>query len=182
MDRQTILDEIRRTAEENDGVPLGKLRLDKEAGIKEHHWTKYWARLSEAHREAGFSPNAWIGPIDEVALISLLAALARDLGHFPTQGELLVKCNADTSWPSQSVFIKRFGSKARMVESVAAYCRGHPGCEDVLAYCLNVAKPSEKGPEKLVKEAEEAASCISSRPGASTRSARRTMPASESES
>jgi hypothetical protein len=34
MDRQTIIDEIRRIAAENGGTPLGVRRLDTEAGIK----------------------------------------------------------------------------------------------------------------------------------------------------
>lgn len=33
MDRQTIIDEIRRAATENGGTPLGVRRLESEAGI-----------------------------------------------------------------------------------------------------------------------------------------------------
>ncbi len=40
MDKRRILDEIRRTADANGGTPLGKFRLDREAGIKEHHWKR----------------------------------------------------------------------------------------------------------------------------------------------
>lgn len=144
MDRQVILDEIRRTAEENGGVPFGKLRLDKEAGIKEHHWKRYWPRLSDAQREAGFDPNAWTGPIDRKRLLELLAGLARELGHFPTHAELMVRSNADKAWPNQKVFSNRLGAKAEMVESLAAFCRESGGLDDVLAYCQAVIAMQNK--------------------------------------
>lgn len=155
MDKQTIIREIQRTAAENGGAPLGRLRLEKEAGIKEHQWKKYWARLSDAHREAGFEPNAWIGPIDETMLVTLLVALTRDLGHFPTHAELLVKCTAEKSWPSQSVFINRLGSKAAMVDRVAAYCQESPGFDDVLAHCASVTKPPDHEVRGGGSEAQE---------------------------
>ena len=58
MNKTHILEEIKRTAKENDGVPLGRIKFESETGIKETDWFgKYWARWGEAVREAGFIPN-----------------------------------------------------------------------------------------------------------------------------
>jgi len=46
--KQHIIDEIKRTAEANDGVPLGIGRFLKETGIKKSDWEgKYWVRWSD---------------------------------------------------------------------------------------------------------------------------------------
>src|SRR5207237_1245921 len=52
--RDTILAEIRRTAAENAGKPLGMARFRDETGIRPEDWEgRYWARWSDAIREAG---------------------------------------------------------------------------------------------------------------------------------
>lgn len=149
MDRQTIIDEIKRTAAENGGTPLGKNRLASEAGIKEHHWQRYWARLSDAQREAGLDPNSKSEAIGNDRLVVLLAGLARELGRFPTHADIRVKCVAATGWPSHRVFDKSLGVKVEMMAHVAAYCRTHPGNDDVLALCTV--------PESAAEEKNEAA-------------------------
>lgn len=148
MDRQHILAEIRRTAEANGGKPLGVRRLDSEAGIKEHHWQQYWPRLSDAQREAGLDPNSKTEAFGNDRLVALLVGLARELGRFPTQSEIQVKCNGHDDWPSSRVFDRSLGNKAQMMGLVAEHCRANPGNEDVLALCasaeVSVDKPDTK--------------------------------------
>jgi hypothetical protein len=55
--KQEILEEVRRTAKENSGKPLGVARFEKETGINPYDWGKYWARFGDAQEEAGFEPN-----------------------------------------------------------------------------------------------------------------------------
>jgi len=58
MDKSEILNEIKKTAKSNGGVPLGKLRFFNETGVKETDWCGvYWAKWSDAVNEAGFTPN-----------------------------------------------------------------------------------------------------------------------------
>lgn len=135
MDRQHILDEIRRTAEANGGAPLGVRRLDSEAGIKVHHWNQYWPRLSDAQREAGLDPNSKTEAFGKDRLVALLVGLARELGRFPTRAEIRVKSAGTSGWPTSRVFDRRLGTKADMIAHVAAYCKVHPGYDDVLGYC-----------------------------------------------
>src|SRR5438552_10042876 len=55
MTREAILSEIRRTAQENGGVALGKKRFLDATGIAESDWSgRYWTRWSDAVAEAGF--------------------------------------------------------------------------------------------------------------------------------
>jgi hypothetical protein len=45
MNKQHILDEIKRIAQTNGGRSVGRLRFEKETGIRVADWQgKYWAR------------------------------------------------------------------------------------------------------------------------------------------
>lgn len=45
MNKELILNEIKRTAEANGGAPLGQTRFSQDTGIKVTDWHgKYWAR------------------------------------------------------------------------------------------------------------------------------------------
>lgn len=135
MDKQFILDEIRRTAASNGGRPLGRLRLENEAGIKEHHWNKYWARLSEAQKDAGFTPNQVPEAWQQDELIERIVALCRQLGRFPTHADIRVKRTYDADFPNHRIFDRRLGNKAEIAGKGAAYCAAHPGNDDVLQMC-----------------------------------------------
>src|SRR5438874_8817220 len=116
MNKQHILDEIRRTAKVNGGVPLGVDRFLTETGIKEYDWLgKYWARWSDAVREAGFTANTLQGAIEECELLRRYAALAKELGRLPTSPELRLKAHSDTTFPSHSTFRNRLGRQTQLL-------------------------------------------------------------------
>jgi Meiotically up-regulated gene 113 len=138
MDKSFILSEVRRTAMANGGVALGRLRLETETGIKDHHWGKFWARYGELVREAGFEPNAKTEAWTEAELCAYLAGLIRELGKFPTHGEVRVKNTTDPDFPNHRVFDQRLGGKADRVAKVIAFCRANPGYDDVFTMCENV--------------------------------------------
>lgn len=97
MERDQIIREIRRTANANGGVPLGRLRFENETGIRYHEWYgQHWTRWSDAVREAGFEPNRMSEAYDNDFLVEQLALLTRRLQRVPTLGDLMLAKKSDS--------------------------------------------------------------------------------------
>lgn len=138
MNKQHILDEIKRTAASNGGVPLGRERFFRETGVKPHDWLgKFWARWGDAIREAGFEPNELQTAYNEDLLIEKFIALARHLGHFPVDAALRMRSRSDDGFPSHTTFT-RFGSKQLLAAKILDYCKDRTGYEDVSAFCAPI--------------------------------------------
>lgn len=139
MNKQHILNEIKRTAVANGGMPLGRERFSKETGIKSHEWSgKYWARWSDALREAGFEPNALMTAYDENILIEKFIGLMRELNHWPVFAELRMKAHGNTGFPSHTTFA-RLGSRRQLAAKILEYCNSRSGYEDIIALCEPLA-------------------------------------------
>jgi hypothetical protein len=140
MDKQIIIEEIKRTAASNGGVPFGTNRFLTETGIKVSDWRGiYWINWGDALLEAGYSPNSWQTAYDENSLIEKLIIYIREIGHFPVKAEIMLKHRTDPSFPSQSPF-RRIGSKNQLTEKVLIYCRNNPGNEDIIKICEGLPK------------------------------------------
>ncbi len=143
MNKEHILEEIKRTAKANGGVPLGKQRFFAETEIKSSDWYgKYWVRWGDAVSEAGFTPNQKNEAYSHTWLIEKFIALTRELGRPPVSGDLRMKARSDKDFPNHTVF-SRLGSKRELVSKVVKYCQEHEGLEDVLSLCGAVAEPNE---------------------------------------
>src|SRR5437588_3808060 len=124
MDREHIIQEIRRTANANSGVPLGWRRFEEQTGIRYYDWFgQFWTRWGDAVREAGLEPNRMSEAYDDAFLLENLVLLTRSLGHGPTQGDLLFAKKNDGKFPSEKVF-RRLGSKQQRASRVVAFCEG----------------------------------------------------------
>jgi hypothetical protein len=135
VEKQFILEEIRRCADENGGVPLGRERFEAATGIRESVWSgKYWIRWNDALADAGFGPNKLNPAHDDEYMLRHLALLTRDLGHFPVTNELRMRRREDASFPSFKTF-DRFGDKQSKIARLAAYCEAHPEFADVADIC-----------------------------------------------
>ena len=135
MNKEYILHEIRRTAEENKGVPLGWRKFFRETGIRETDWLgKYWPRWSEALREAGFLPNQLTSAYKETDLIERYLARVRKLGVLPAKGDLRMETRSDPTFPNDKTF-DRLGSKTEVLSKVMDYCQSRQGYEDVIRLC-----------------------------------------------
>ena len=156
MTKQHILNEIKRTAAANDGVPLGVSRFFQETGIKDSDWCgKIWARWGDAIREAGLKPNRLQAAYSEDLLIEKFIGLARDLGRFPVASEVRMKARLDDSFPSHNTF-SRFGSKHRFAAKILDYCKNRAGYDDVIALCMPIAIPPQVADDKDESEPEGA--------------------------
>jgi Meiotically up-regulated gene 113 len=139
MDKQHILEEIRRTAAANNGEPLGVARFFQETGIKETDWRgKFWVRWGEALREAGFEPNQLQQAYPDGHLLEKIVSLIHELKHFPVRAELKMKAYTGGDFPSPNAFA-RLGSKRQIAEKILSYCDKHGGHEDVVALCTPIA-------------------------------------------
>ncbi len=135
MDKSHILAEIKRTAAENGGVPLGSQAFSRATGIRKGDWYgKYWARWGDALKEAGLEANRFQDAIPNDQLFGHLAGLVRELRHFPSHGEIRLRRHADPSFPCHSTFDK-FGSYAELAHRVAEYCDRVGGMDDVARLC-----------------------------------------------
>lgn len=135
MDKDFILDEIRRTAALNNGTPLGRNRFEQETGIRPYDVGNYWARWGDAILEAGFEPNTLNATYSHDAVIGTLTAIARELGRIPTQHELRLRRSTDRAIPDEAVFRRIGRTKRDLVRSLVSYCERHPDFEDVVAIC-----------------------------------------------
>lgn len=155
IDKKHVLSEIRRTAEENGGRPLGRIRFLAETGIRESDWSgRYWARWSDAVREAGFEPNRKQVRSDDDANLEQLALEARRLGHLPMRRELQLRRREDSRFPSVSVF-DRIGSKHAIASNLARYCETHQEYADVLALVLPLLDEPKQAESPGDDEAQE---------------------------
>lgn len=141
MEKQHILEEIKRTAGANGGKALGKMNFLRATGIKDTDWRgKHWARWGDAVREAGFEPNEKTTAFDEILLIEKVICLIRELGRFPVESELRLKSRADPSFPCSTTIAVRLGSKRQQVATIQKYCDARPGYEDVLTHCIEATR------------------------------------------
>jgi len=141
MTKQDILDAIRRTARENGNKPFGVRRFEKETGIKEYDWGRYWARFGDAQQEAGFMPNQLQGAHSTQFLMEKLVGLVRKLGKFPTYREINVERGNDPGLPDKGAFY-RLGAKKQLAARVMEYCTEKAGHDDVIKVCQTVLKKS----------------------------------------
>lgn len=135
MDKQHVLDEIKRTAKANGGVPLGRRKFELETGIRSPDWDgKFWARWSDAVLEAGFEPNTAMVAYDEAFLFEKMIGFIRELGHYPVRPELRIKARNDKSFPSDATF-SRFASPKQLAAKIIAYCQKQGLNDDVIQIC-----------------------------------------------
>lgn len=144
MNKEHIISEIRRTAKANGGLPLGWRRIEAETGIRYYDWYgQYWARWSDAVREADLEPNRMVEAFDDDFLLEKLVELTRRLQRVPIAGDLLLAAKYDEAFPSEKVF-RRLGSKPQQVSRVIAYCEANAGKEDVAILWRQVFVPEQQ--------------------------------------
>lgn len=99
--KEEILEEIRKTANENGGTPLGIASFEKETGLK---------------------PNSLIVPYTNEFLFEKLIILIRELNKIPTYREINLKHRSDKEFPSADVYY-RLGNTVEQVSKLLEYSK-----------------------------------------------------------
>jgi len=154
MKKEHILSEIKRTAKENGGVPLGIDRFKEATGIRKEDWYGIiWTKWSDAQIEAGFEPNPALG---EEWMLEKIIYYIGELGHFPTKPELQIKRKTDSEFPHITTLRNRLGKKPDLVKAVLDYCQSNDGFEDIIDICLPLNDSLQNASEKnYIKEVEK---------------------------
>lgn len=157
MNKKHIIEEIIRTAKENNGVPLGINRFEKETGIKPNDWYgKYWARWGDAIKEAGFKPNKLQSAYTEEYIVQHVISLIKEINRFPTTGEFRLKAHRTQGFPAHTT-IKRLGKgkKHALIKKILNYCQNKPKYKNIIEICEK-ALPTKKEESKNIPEENNA--------------------------
>jgi len=150
MDKNYILSEIKRTAEANGGIPVGKQKFFAVTGIKETDWSgKYWARWGDAVKEAGYTPQEMQAAFSDEYVLGQYAEAFREYGRPPTVAELKLGSHENLDFPSHNTF-GRFGSKQHLINKLHAFCIEREGYQDVSELCSAYVKDVA---EEILEEA-----------------------------
>lgn len=121
MDRAEIIREIQALAK-RDGKAPGRRRFEVATGVPMHDWYgRYWARWSDALREAGLDANEYQEAIPENELLAIYLRVVIDLGHVPSDGELRLRGQQIENFPGHSTFRNRLGHKQTLLRKLLDY-------------------------------------------------------------
>lgn len=149
VDKEHILNEIKRTAGANSGKLLGEQAFYRATGLRRADWHgKFWARFSEAVKEAGFIPREFPDEkqYTDDWILEKYAALSKKLGKLAANGDLKLSKRGDPNLPNYKVYEMRFGSKISLVDRLSTYCAALPEYKNVLQWCQNYIKDNQQPP------------------------------------
>jgi len=110
ISRDEILSEIHRFVAANHGDIPGERTFVAATRIKQSSWKgRYWARWTDAVREAGYDPNAMTQKIPDEDLLEKLASFIIKLGHFPVRDEINIQARTAPGFPVWQTIKKRYG-------------------------------------------------------------------------
>lgn len=157
MQKKHIISEIKRTAKENGGIPLGIDRFKQETGIRKEDWYGvFWSKWTDAQAEAGFERNQFgESAIDSQWLLKSIAEYTRELGHFPARAEFMLLRKRDTSFPTVTTLRSRLGNKPEIVSRVLNYCQSDEGWDDVIEICTPIQLSLSETNQAIEDESDE---------------------------
>jgi hypothetical protein len=124
ISREEILAEIRKFVGANGGEVPGERTFASATRIKESAWKgKYWARWTDAVREAGYDPNAMTQRIPDEDILEQLAGFITKLGYFPVRDEINVHARTTSGFPVWQTIKKRYGGMPQTVMALLEFSR-----------------------------------------------------------
>lgn len=111
--------EIRKFVGANEGEIPGERTFVAATRIKQSAWKgRYWARWTDAVREAGFDPNAMMQRIPDEDILEQLAGFITKLGRFPVRDEINVHARTTSGFPVWQTIKKRYGGMPQMAAAL----------------------------------------------------------------
>jgi hypothetical protein len=121
--RQEIILEIQKLAATDGTIPEER-GFANATRIKESAWKgKYWARWTEAIREAGYDPNTLTQRIPDEEILEKLATFITNVGHFPIRDEINAQARAVSGFPVWQTIKKRYGGMPETAAALLEYSR-----------------------------------------------------------
>jgi hypothetical protein len=150
--KEEIVEEIKRTADK-DGLALGSKNFRNETDIGPWEWGKYWPTWGAAVKEAGLTQRSRWEKYPEGILEKDAIYLIRKLGKYFTKGEMRVEYVSNPDFHYSAIDKKR---KNEFVNDVIAYCKKHPGHDDILKTCVPILKELEAKAEEVTDNSSTA--------------------------
>jgi hypothetical protein len=130
--RDQILSEIRRLANGSGGQAPGVRAFERATGITEGAWRGlYWARWSDALKEAGFEANEWRGKFEAKYIFEKFIDAARHYQRLPTAMESRMYRRTRPDFPNEKTLLMYFGSKAKLLSNLRSWISDNPAYADV---------------------------------------------------
>jgi len=122
--KEEILAEIRKTVVGNGGAIPGERAFLAATRIKASAWKgKYWARWTDAVREAGYDPNAMTQRIPDESILQQLAEFIVRLGYFPVRDEINIQAKTTSGFPIWQTIRRRYGGMPQTAKALLEFSR-----------------------------------------------------------
>lgn len=89
-----------------------------------------------------YPPNSLQGAYDDEWVVEQMIEFVRQLGRYPSSGEIRLRTRNHPTFPSHNVFV-RVGRKAELAAKIVHYCSTREGYSDVLDICRPIAAESD---------------------------------------
>ncbi len=135
LTKREIISKIKNIAERDGKVP-GRARFQGETGIKPHTWSgRIWRTWSHALTDAGFEPNELESAHHSDELLRLVTGIAKQLGRFPTTGDVKYEFSRLDGAPSPKTLLSRW-KMTELASAVEDYAERH-GENEVASFARN---------------------------------------------
>jgi Meiotically up-regulated gene 113 len=122
--REQIIAEIRKLVAANGGDIPGERTFEAATRIKPSSWKGwFWARWTDAVRDAGYDPNALTQKIPDEELLEKLAGYVSSLDHFPVRDEINVYARTVQGFPVWQTIRKRYGGMPETAAALLEFAR-----------------------------------------------------------
>lgn len=157
ISRQELLDNIRKYVKTHDGKIPGERSFAAATRIRQSSWKgRYWARWTDAVREAGYKANTLTQKVSDEDILARLANLVTKLGHFPVRDEINMEARQTPGLPTWETVRKRYGGMPETAEALLELSR-KTGNKALGALCEGRLQREASRPVPVKKQKAQAA-------------------------